>query len=490
MRSFCRHFVLCCLLGATALGDAQVLARPGWAGSGVSSEPWWRRAVFYRIGPSTFQDSDGDGQGDVAGIEQRLGYIQQLGVDAIVLRPPYTPDEFGDLARKAGDFHLRVLAQMDSADPVLARTWLNQGAAGVVVDASRASEAQMSALRSLVQNGPGERVLVALGVNTSAAPLSLAAELNTAAADAVTLRSKLSASVGSKELSNQNLLLALSGVAKMEGDADQQAIDDRALSAALLASRSAAIFDAGRELGLRSKDGSAVAMQWTPTNLTREKATPEVAAVKPKVEVYGAFTPYIRPPKLMLPAPVTPKVVESDSLALVDPNTLPGFTSGELKEPVSASGTAENVFTEDIDQASLLNFYRHLIALHHGNGSLRNGAQVVFDRDAQGVTLWLRRAPSGSQTVGSVLVALNDTDKPVELDLSKDFAAQKMRGGLFRPLLTASTAKSGAAGGDEGVSERVDKLTLPPRTIFLGEVGRGAEAATETSSPRRQHKLH
>jgi alpha-glucosidase len=48
---------------------------------------WWRGAVIYQIYPRSFQDSDGDGIGDLRGITQRLPYIASLGVDAIWISP-------------------------------------------------------------------------------------------------------------------------------------------------------------------------------------------------------------------------------------------------------------------------------------------------------------------------------------------------------------------------------------------------------------------
>ena len=54
-----------------------------------SNDPWWKHAVFYEIYPRSFQDSDGDGIGDLNGITQRLDYLQSLGVDAIWLSPIY-----------------------------------------------------------------------------------------------------------------------------------------------------------------------------------------------------------------------------------------------------------------------------------------------------------------------------------------------------------------------------------------------------------------
>jgi alpha-glucosidase len=49
--------------------------------------PWWQTAVVYEIYPRSFQDSDGDGIGDLSGIIQRLPYLAGLGVDAIWLTP-------------------------------------------------------------------------------------------------------------------------------------------------------------------------------------------------------------------------------------------------------------------------------------------------------------------------------------------------------------------------------------------------------------------
>lgn len=51
---------------------------------------WWNEAVVYQIYPRSFQDSNGDGEGDLKGITSRLGYIKDLGVDAIWLSPFYT----------------------------------------------------------------------------------------------------------------------------------------------------------------------------------------------------------------------------------------------------------------------------------------------------------------------------------------------------------------------------------------------------------------
>ncbi|MBA3325804.1 MAG: DUF3459 domain-containing protein [Rhodobacteraceae bacterium] len=51
---------------------------------------WWRGAVIYQVYPRSFQDSNGDGIGDLAGVISRLSYIASLGVDAIWISPFFT----------------------------------------------------------------------------------------------------------------------------------------------------------------------------------------------------------------------------------------------------------------------------------------------------------------------------------------------------------------------------------------------------------------
>ncbi|HEY0137898.1 MAG TPA: alpha-amylase family glycosyl hydrolase, partial [Nannocystis sp.] len=55
----------------------------------ASAAPWWQRGVIYQIYPRSFQDSDGDGVGDLRGVVRRLAYLQELGVDAVWISPFY-----------------------------------------------------------------------------------------------------------------------------------------------------------------------------------------------------------------------------------------------------------------------------------------------------------------------------------------------------------------------------------------------------------------
>ena len=75
----------CAVIGQT--GPATALQSGTTASS--TMQDWWKNAVIYEIYPRSFQDSNGDGIGDLNGITRRLDYLQNLGVDAIWLTPCY-----------------------------------------------------------------------------------------------------------------------------------------------------------------------------------------------------------------------------------------------------------------------------------------------------------------------------------------------------------------------------------------------------------------
>jgi oligo-1,6-glucosidase len=56
---------------------------------GSEDAPWWTRAVVYQVYPRSFQDSDGDGIGDLGGVLQRLDHLADLGIDVLWLSPVY-----------------------------------------------------------------------------------------------------------------------------------------------------------------------------------------------------------------------------------------------------------------------------------------------------------------------------------------------------------------------------------------------------------------
>jgi alpha-glucosidase len=100
----------------------------------ASARDWWKNAVIYEIYPRSFQDSNGDGIGDLNGITEHLDYLKELGVDAIWLTPCYpspqvdfgydisdyenidpqygTLADFDRLVAEAGKRHIRILMDM------------------------------------------------------------------------------------------------------------------------------------------------------------------------------------------------------------------------------------------------------------------------------------------------------------------------------------------------------------------------------------------
>ncbi len=117
--------VVCCLQFAISCGA--LAAQPAFqktkiAEGALTSKPssdqtWWKHAVLYEIYPRSFQDSDGNGVGDLNGITQRLDYVHKLGVDAIWLAPTFPSPEvdFGyDISDyEAVDPQYGTMADMD-----------------------------------------------------------------------------------------------------------------------------------------------------------------------------------------------------------------------------------------------------------------------------------------------------------------------------------------------------------------------------------------
>jgi alpha-glucosidase len=118
------------IFAVTALSAAGQPAMP----NSSSEQNWWKNAVIYEIYPRSFQDSNGDGIGDLNGITERLDYLQKLGVDAIWLTPVYpspqvdfgydisdyenidpqygTLADFDHLVAEADKHHIRIIMDM------------------------------------------------------------------------------------------------------------------------------------------------------------------------------------------------------------------------------------------------------------------------------------------------------------------------------------------------------------------------------------------
>jgi oligo-1,6-glucosidase len=84
-------------------------------------EPWWKNSVVYQIYPRSFQDSDGDGIGDLPGVLRRLPYLKALGVDVIWLSPVYdSPNDDNGYDIRDYCAILREFGTMEDFDRLLA----------------------------------------------------------------------------------------------------------------------------------------------------------------------------------------------------------------------------------------------------------------------------------------------------------------------------------------------------------------------------------
>lgn len=62
----------------------------------ADDRPWWKEGVVYQVYPKSFDDSNGDGIGDIRGIIERLDYLEDLGVDGVWLNPVYRSPQVDD----------------------------------------------------------------------------------------------------------------------------------------------------------------------------------------------------------------------------------------------------------------------------------------------------------------------------------------------------------------------------------------------------------
>ena len=149
---------------------AQTLARPGWAGSGMTANIWWKHAVVYAV--------DTHSNGGLKAVAARMDAMQALNVDAVLLRGVQgtgeagidpaagTMEDFDEVLLQATRHTLRVLVELSpktASEDIsgVARFWLSRGVAGFyLVSAAGDDGTQMRQLRAAAKGYVGERVMI------------------------------------------------------------------------------------------------------------------------------------------------------------------------------------------------------------------------------------------------------------------------------------------------------------------------------------------
>jgi glycosidase len=477
------------LAAPTPAARAQALAQPGWMDSALSTKSWWKHLVIYEIDTRKFQDSNGDGIGDLRGVTERLDYLHSLGVDAILLdslmpktsTAPLvapidpalgTPDDFDTLSLEASRRNIRILLSLPQPDLGTVRYWLNRGVAGFRIlpaDASAAAPgttpASLQDLHKLLASAVGQRILIAnppSGANAAAAPQLLpissiltipsagdppsGAAASASQPDTVAqLRAALEQAAAATHGDQLPIPLLLTDAPDHPRSIDRfangvsasitDAANAKLLATVLLGTRAAALIDYGQEIGLSSPTAAeGPQMKWgnEPSQPVADAAPTAAPAPPPPAPTtgFGAYRPYVPPTTRTKPVATAP----------ADPSTVSG---------------------QETDPNSLLSFYRQLTELHRGNSALRDGDTLPLDHDAQNVLAWVRKPHAITPLSPAIVVLCNFSSSPVTLSLKADMTRLHLRGSFLRTVLRSDNAMG---------TMHLDGMTLPPHEVYIGEL--------------------
>jgi hypothetical protein len=427
---------LACAIIFPASAVPQTLARPGWVGSGITTDLWWKHAVIYQVNPANFNPNNGT---SLHGVTQRLDYIHSLGTDALLLTPIQpdpahaqtidpalgTLDDLDDLIHEASRRNIRVLLDLDPAVPTtdlpnVARFWLNRGIAGFhVTGTDDNAHAQASTLRKATGSYLGQRIVIAdadptltpdlrqrtyKASDVQSPQLVLDTRPGTSTTlNAATIRPAIETLQDIVQAGHSLPLLATDGPTYKRsmsryGDGQHDLAIAKLIATLLFTTRAESLLYYGQELGVR--DATTPLINW--------EAPPE----KNK----------------SAPAPET---------------------------------TTPNAALEDADPNSLLNWYRQLSSLHHGNATLNSGSLITINRDDQNVLVIVRKPQTVSAISPVLVILLNLTAKPVPLSLKADTMRLHLRGSFLRTVLRSD---------DNMGTMHLESMTLPPYTVYIGEL--------------------
>lgn len=406
-----RVITLSLLSALVAAAPAQTLARPGWSGSGMSAAPWWKHPLIYQADPRGF--------GGLHSLAEHLDYIHSLGIDAILLtslggndaKQPIDPalgsmDDLDEIVRRASEFNIRVLVDLDTHSADLASTtrlWLAHGIAGF--HAPGASSAQLGDIRRSLGSFAGQRIVIGDLANREAQP--------------------------ARSADNPQLLT--------DGRAGTQ---DKFAAASLRPALEAAqqIADQGHSTPLLFSDGPTLKRSISrygdgahDAEIARELATMLLTTRAGAMLYYG------------------------QELGLTDGSKDISFDQPKKGEQPAAMSVAAG----DASATSLLSWYRQLSALTHSSRTMSAGAMITLNHDDQDVLAWVRKPQAVSPSTPAIVVIENLSGQPVTVSLKADLQRLHLKGSFLRTVMRSDNAMGGM---------HLDGMTLPPFGVFIGEL--------------------
>lgn len=443
-----RRLSLLFVFAFTIASPAQTLARPGWAGSGISTDLWWKRAILYQLNPANFTPATPP-ETPLHALISRLDYLHTLGVDAILLTSIQTDpahataiqpqlgtlDDFDDLLREASRRNLRILLdlapEIPSADmPNIARFWLNRGVAGFHITGSTpASHAQTAQLRTITNTYLGQRILIADADPT----LPTSPRLRT---------------YRFPDGPTPHLLLNNSF-------ATQATLTASAIRPIIESTQD--IADAGHSLPMLATDGPGLPRCFTRyADHQHDIAIAKVLATILLTTRAGSVLYYGQELGVPTPEPAPVIIWQAPPASPKDTRTHQSIDSTN-----HTADAVPNAAIEQADPSSLLNWYRQLTALHHGNAVIASGSTITLNQDDKNVLAWIRKPKTITPLTPPLVILCNLTAEPVSLSLKADIARLHLRGSFLRTVLRS----------DNGMgSLHLDSITLPPYTAYIGQL--------------------
>ncbi|HUD23297.1 MAG TPA: hypothetical protein VMQ60_10690 [Acidobacteriaceae bacterium] len=416
------RLALSLLLAAACAAPAQTLARPGLAGSGLNTDPWWKQAVFYQVSSSPASPPGGSPaeqlrlqqSADYKSIAARLDALHTLGVDALLVPTPALPglpapdpalDDFDELIHQASQRGIRVLVTLPGPSATAdlaptARFWLSRGVAGFHLVTPPSAGPQdyqtlVQTLRKITNSVVGQRIVLS-DFDPAASPTPLASSASRQASRS-TSTSRATRSADSTG-------------AQLQIDARMSQLD---------------LPDAA---SLRSL-------------LAQSLASPNLLL---------DFHPPAQPPRSPDHWPALARVMAAIQLTTHSAALIDADQSLALQPTTPPSPT-------------LADWYSKLGALHHGNATVRYGSITTLNFDSQNALVWVMRPAPNSGLAPPVVVACNLSSSPLQLSLTSAIHSLNLRGSFLLTLLRSDQAMG---------AQDLGSVTLPPFAVYIGELHR------------------